>query len=230
LNIDYFSEFSNDFLALLVTVAIVAAYQLYLRHLARLDSSAVLSTFAAEARSAWVESMMSAPDNSLIAIHTLRNSTMAATFLASTAVLLMVGVMTLTGQSPALKETWHALNFVGTLRPEVWLVKLLTMLIVLFFTFFCFSNAIRIFNHVGYLINVRDSISGNCRYSATLVASELSRGGRFFSFGIRAYYYLVPLVCWLFGPLYMVGSAIILVTVMLPWVDRVPVPKELREH
>jgi uncharacterized membrane protein len=230
LNIDNFSDFFNDSLALLVTAVIVAAYHLYLRHLTRRDSSAVLSKFAAEARRAWVVSMMSTPDSSLIAIHTLRNSTMAATFLASTAVLLMVGVMTLSGQSPALKETWHALNFVGTLRPEVWLVKLLTMLAVLFFTFFCFSNAIRIFNHVGYLINVRDSISGDCRYSATLVASELNRGGRFFSLGVRAYYYLVPLICWLFGPLYMVGSTIILVTVMLPWVDRVPAPKEPREH
>lgn len=195
---------------------------MYLRRLTRRDATSVLSNFAAVARSEWVKVIMSTQDSSLLAIQTLRNSTMSATFLASTAVLLMVGVLTLSGQSTNLETTWHVLNFAGALRPEVWLAKILMMLIVLFFAFFCFSNAIRIFNHVGYIINVRGPGDGSNRYAPTLVASELNRGGKYFSLGTRAYYYLIPLVCWLFGPLYMVISTIILVMVLLPWVDRVP--------
>lgn len=210
-----------DAAGLIAAIIVIAAYQLYLRILVKRDSSAVLSHIAAEARSAWVDSIMRSPDNALLAIQTLRNSTLAATFLASTAILLMVGILTLTNQSTGMPSSWHSLNFFGATQPEVWLGKLLAMLALIFFAFFCFSNAIRIFNHVGYLINARDSANQN-NYSARLVAGELNRGGRFFSIGTRAYYYLIPMVCWLFGPLYLVISALILVLVLLPWVDRVP--------
>jgi len=215
----------SDVAALITAIIVIAAYQFYLRILVSRDSSAVLSHIAAEARSAWVESIMRSPDNAVLAIQTLRNSTLAATFLASTAILLMVGILTLTNQSTGMSSSWHSLNFFGATQPEVWLVKLLVMLVLMFFAFFCFSNAIRIFNHVGYLINARNSANENL-YSAHLVASELNRGGRFFSIGTRAYYYLIPMVCWLFGPLYLVLSALILVVILLPWVDRVPLSND----
>ncbi len=211
-------EYANDFVALLATVLVIVAYHVYLNRLSRRDPTAVLRDLAIRAREAWVQTMMTDATHGVLAVQTLRNSSMAATFLASTAVLLMIGVMTLTGQSPALKETWHFLNLVGTLHPEVWLAKILCMLLVLFFAFFSFANAIRIFNHVGYMINVR-SANGTPVFPPRLVAGELNRGGRHFSLGVRAFYYVIPLVCWLFGPLFMVGAALVLVTVLLRRVD-----------
>ncbi len=214
------ADFSIDLAALVFTAAVLASYQLYLHLLARKDPAAVLSHAAAEARSSWVAGIMADPDSGLLAIQTLRNSTMAATFLASTAILLMVGVLTLSGQGPALRETWHALNMTGGLHPGIWLAKLLCMLVVLFFAFFSFSNAIRVFNHVGYMINVPRG-TGLVKFDIALVSAELNRGGRFFSLGLRAYYYLIPLACWLFGPVYMLSAALLLVCFLLPWVDRV---------
>jgi len=164
--------------------------------------------------------MMASPDNAIAAVQTLRNTTMAATFLASTAVLLMIGVLTLLNEASGEQSPWHMLNLFGAVAPAVWLAKILSMLIVMFFAFFCFSNAIRSLNHVGYLINARNE-TGDCYYPPQIVTDELNRGGRFYSLGTRAYYCLIPLVCWLFGPLYMVLSTVILVLLLLPWVDRV---------
>lgn len=217
------SDYWVDIAAFGATVAVLACYQMFLRLSARKNPAAILSHAAAEARTSWVRAIMADPDSGLLAIQTLRNSTMAATFLASTAILLMVGVLTLSGEGPALRETWHALNITGGLQPGIWLAKLLCMLIVLFFAFFSFSNAIRVYNHVGYMINIR-SKPGRVQFDEALVAAELNRGGRFFSLGLRAYYYLIPLVCWLFGPLYMIGAALLLV-LLLPWVDRVALSK-----
>lgn len=208
--------YASDGAALITAIIVIAGYQFYLRILVSRNSSAVLSHIAAEARSAWVESIMRSPDNAILAIQTL---------LASTAILLVVGILTLTNQSTGMSSSWHSLNLFGATRPEVWLAKLLAMLVLMFFAFFSFSNAIRIFNHVGYLINARNSANENL-YSARLVASELNRGGRFFSIGTRAYYYLIPMVRWLFGPLYLVISALVLVVILLPWVDRVPLSNE----
>ena len=220
MNAPLLAEYCNDIIALAVTIGALAAYHYYLRRLIKRDPQAVLSHLAAQARAAWVETMLENPDDGILAIQTLRNSTMAATFLASTAVLLMIGVLTLSGQSAELTATWHALNVAGTLRPEVWLFKLLCMLVTLFFAFYNFSNAIRIYNNVGYMINVRQMHEANT-YSVNLIAGQLNRAGQFFSIGMRSYYYLVPLVCWLFGPLYMVAAAIALVTVLLPRVDKI---------
>ena len=215
------TEYANDIVAVAITAMIISIYHLYLSRVARRSPAAVLSSIATVARDAWVESIMANGDSGLLAIQTLRNSTMAATFLASTAILLMLGVLTLSGQGPGLNESWHYLNVSGSLRPQLWPIKLLTLLLILFFIFFCFSNSIRILNHVGYMITIKSNPEHIC-FSPKQVSSELNRGGKYFSLGVRAFYYLVPIVFWLFGPLYMVGATSILVGIMLPRIDKTP--------
>jgi uncharacterized membrane protein len=213
--------YRNDLIAVLITVGLLTAYQMYLRRVSRRNSMAVLSNAAAFARNAWVETVMANHADAILAIQTLRNSTMAASFLASTAVLLMVGALMLTGQAKSLQATWHFLNIFGTLTPELWLVKLLAILLLLFYAFFSFMNSIRINNHVGYMISIKQD-DGPKLFSPRMVASQLNRGSRYFRLGMRAYYYLVPLIFWLFGPVYMVGSTVILVFSVLPKIDITP--------
>jgi len=241
LNTAALAAHSVDAIAVTVVIGLIGGYHAYLRALARKNPSAVLSSVAAIARTTWVETMMADRANAVLAIQTLRNSTMASTFLASTSILLMVGVLTLSSQGPALKTTWHYVNVAGSLGPELWLIKLLVLLLLLFFAFFSFSNAIRIFNHVGYLINVPQDVNRpeganapesvdlrikptRTRFTPSQVASELNRGGRYYSLGTRTYYYLIPFVFWLFGPLYMIGAATVLVLIMLPRIDKTPLP------
>ncbi len=222
MNETWFEDYFNDLLAIAVTVAIITMYHFFLRRLARRNPASVLSSVATAARTAWVESIMAESGSGILAIQTLRNTTLAATFLASTAILLMLGVLTISGQGPGLNESWHYLNITGSLRPELWPVKLLSLLLLLFFAFFCFSNAIRTLNHVGYMITI-GSQSKQPRCSTAQVAGELNRGGRYFSLGVRSFYYLVPVVFWLFGPLYMVSATIVLVAVLLPKIDVRPI-------
>ncbi len=53
------------------------------------------------------------------------------------------------------------------------------------------------------------------------MAQLLNRSGNYYSLGMRAYYLSVPLVFWLFGPLYLLIASIGLV-VALYHVDRAP--------
>ncbi len=216
-----FAEYANDLIAVLLVVAMIFGYQVQLRRLARRNSAAVFASAATLARSAWVETVMADHNDALLAVQTLRNSSMASSFLASTAILLMVGVLTLTGQAKSLQEAWHFLNVFGTLGPALWLTKLLCILLLLFYAFFNFVNAIRVTNHVGYMISIKEA-PGRTHFSHAMVASQLNRGSQFFSVGVRSYYYLVPLIFWLFGPLYMIVSTVILVFVLLPKIDKTP--------
>ena len=217
----FITKYLNDLIAIALVVTTIASYQYYVRQLARKNPAAVLSSAAARTRRAWVEAMMSDRSNGILAVQTLRNTTMAASFLASTAVLLMVGAMTLTGQASSLQAIWHSLNIFGTVAPEVWLTKILFILLLLFYGFFNLTNSIRIYNHVGYMVSVPPSQEdGYC--SPAIVAKQLNRGGDYFRTGVRVYYYLVPAVFWLFGPIYMIMATALLVFILLPRIDLTP--------
>jgi len=214
------NEFSNDIISFTLCVIMLVLYHIYLHYKTVKDPNYSVSSVNAMARAIWVEVMMSSGKPDVIPIQTFRNSTMAATFLASTAVLLMMGVLTLSGQSDNLNSTWHTLNTFGTTHPNLWLSKLLLLLLDLFVAFFCFSMSIRIYHHVGYMINVPYTLNHK-HISPKHVALHLNRGGKYYYIGMRAFYFLVPLVFWLFGPHFMLLSTIVLV-IALFYIDRAP--------
>ncbi|WP_223246935.1 DUF599 domain-containing protein [Sulfuriferula thiophila] len=204
---------------MLFCTAILGLYHLYLAYKVKKRPTYTIQAVNRIARTAWVETIM-AERRDILAVQTLRNSTMAATFLASTAVLLIIGVLTLSGQGANLSNTWHALNMVGATHDSMWLAKLMLLLSDLFVAFFCFSMSIRMFNHVGFMINVPLALNHKM-ISPRHVALHLNRAGKFYSIGMRAYYFSVPMVFWLFGPHFMVASTILLIFVLY-FLDRAP--------
>jgi uncharacterized membrane protein len=214
-----FAGAHNDLIAIVLTAALLAGYQGFLRVKLRSNPAYTIQAVNVLARAAWVESVMR-DRKDILAVQTLRNSTMAATFLASTAVLLIMGALTLTAQGDKLGETWHALNILGATHSSLWLTKLMVILLDLFVAFFSFSMSIRIYNHVGYMINVPLSLAHKA-ISPEHVAIHLNRGAAFYSIGMRAFYYTVPLVFWLFDPLLMLVSTLALL-IVLHKLDRAP--------
>ena len=211
--------YSTDALSFLLSVLLLALYHLHLKHKERLDPSYTVQAVGRMARTAWVENVMQ-EGKDILAVQTLRNSTMAATFLASTAVLLIIGVLTLGSQGDKLEAAWHTLNIFGAKHAELWMTKLLMLVLDLFFAFFSFSMSIRIFNHVGYMINVPRAMNHKSITPAH-VAIHLNRAGWFYWIGMRAYYFAVPLLFWLFGPHLMLLASICLVYVLYR-LDRAP--------
>lgn len=209
----------NDLVSFLVCTLLIATYQLYLRRKERRSPAYTVKAINILARTAWVETIMMEKKD-ILAVQTLRNSTMAATFLASTAVLLIMGVLTLSGQHTNLEATWHSLNAIGAKHSGLWLAKLLLLLLDLFVAFFSFSMSVRVYNHVGYMINVPVALNHKS-ISPAHVAVHLNRAGAFYHLGMRAYYYCVPIVFWLFGPHFMLVSTIGLLMVLYR-IDRAP--------
>ncbi len=218
-NLSLLDNAGNDLISMLFCTAILGLYHLYLAYKVKKRPTYTIQAVNRIARTAWVETIM-AERRDILAVQTLRNSTMAATFLASTAVLLIIGVLTLSGQGANLSNTWHALNMVGATHDSMWLAKLMLLLSDLFVAFFCFSMSIRMFNHVGFMINVPLALNHKM-ISPRHVALHLNRAGKFYSIGMRAYYFSVPMVFWLFGPHFMVASTILLIFVLY-FLDRAP--------
>lgn len=208
-----------DVIGLVLSLAAIICYQLYLRWRDRVDPTASALYGMNAARAAWVEGVMR-DGRDILAVQTLRNSTMASTFMASTAILLIIGVLTLSAQGDKMSGTWHALNVLGERSADIWLFKLLVMLFDLLFAFFSFCLSIRLYHHIGYQINTPPDLRREVTQPAH-VGAELNRAAIFYRLGMRAYYFTVPLLFWLFGPLMMVAATVVLVF-FLYHLDRAP--------
>jgi uncharacterized membrane protein len=208
-----------DLAGFVLSVAAVAIYQLYLGWRTRRDPASSAQDIMLTTRADWVQTVMR-ERRDILAVQTLRNSTMSASFMASTAVLLIIGVLTLSAQGDKLSGTWHSLNFLGQFAAEMWLFKLLVMLFDLLAAFFSFAMAVRLFHHIGYLVNVPLSPSNETAQLGHVVA-QLNRAGIYYRIGMRAYYFTVPLLFWLFGPLLLLGATVLLVY-FLYHLDRAP--------
>jgi len=210
-----------DLGASLMSFALVAGYHLYLAAIVRKNPFYTVHSANVIARRAWVEHVMSEPTRDIMAVQTLRNSIMAATFCGSTAVLMIMGTLTLISQSAHISESWHVLSFSGADYPELWIAKILLLLLAFIVAFFCFAMVIRLLNHVLYMVNVPAAKRTHPALQPEQVAERLNRAGFFYTAGMRAYYIAVPLVFWLFGPLFLVIASIVLVGVLYR-LDRSP--------
>jgi len=205
--------------ALAAAIALVLAYYAYLRwQVRKRNPHYTVHAVNTLARVRWVETVMASGKMDVLAVQTLRNSVMAASFMASTAILLIIGVLTLSGAEKS-GELWHALN-IGTTDLRLTTLKLLLLLVDFFFAFFCFSMAVRFFNHVGYMINVPVT-HGLEALAPAQVASYLNRAGTYYTYGTRAFFCCVPLVFWFFGPHFMLLAAVALLAALYR-LDRPP--------
>ena len=213
-------DFTRDIAGFGASLALLVSYRGYLHYRLSKDPGYTVQRVNNLVRSAWVENIMNSGNRDIMAVQTLRNAIMGPTFLASTAALLIVGTLTLTGQGDKLSDTWHVLNVFGAKGQELWQAKILLLLLDFMVSFFSFTMAIRLFIHVGFMINVPLSLDHK-PISARHVAIYLNRAGSYHSIGMRAYYFAVPLVFWLFGPHLMLLATMILVVILFV-IDRTP--------
>lgn len=210
-----------DLGAFFVGFVLVAGYHLILAAMVRKNPYYTAHSANVIARRAWVEYVMSDPSREVMAVQTLRNSIMAASFLGSTAVLLMMGTLTLISQSAHISDTWHALSFFGADYAELWIAKVLMLLLAFIVAFFSFAMVVRLLNHVLFMVNVPPEKRTHPALQPEKVAGRLNRAGFYYTVGMRAYYIAVPLVFWLFGPLFLLAASVVLVAVLYR-LDRSP--------
>ncbi|OWW20146.1 DUF599 domain-containing protein [Noviherbaspirillum denitrificans] len=149
-----------------------------------------------EARLLWVRGVMRDRSKDVMAVQSLRNYVMTATFKASSAVLLIIGTLTLSAQAESLSRTW----WIAGAQGDWLLAKLLCLLVVLIAAFFAFAMVLRHLNHVLFMIGL-PAAEASGPFAPEAIAARLNRAGLFYTLGMRAYFLTIPLVFWLFGPL-----------------------------
>ena len=162
-------------------------------------------------RKQWVETIM-AERRDILAVQTLRNWVMASSLLASTAILIALGILNTVVRPAGFEEITHALNMAGTRSETLWVVKLMLLAVLFFLAFFNFTLAIRYFNHAGYGLGLPDRHEGVASHS--FVAEVVNHASLHYTIGMRCYYLAIPLGLWIFGPTWMLIGSIVLIMVI----------------
>ena len=201
----------QEIMLVLVVAIIIVAYHMHLYKKVRCDPLTTAIGITNHARRMWVKGVIR-DKRDILAVQTLRNQVMAATFLASTSILISLGLFSAAFRPGVFSDVSHALNLLGTKTETLWMFKLMLLGILFFFTFFNFTLAIRYNNHAGFMINTFEQ--NDATVSEEAVTQVLNHGALHYTIGMRGFYLSVPLALWLFGPIWMLAGSLVLVTVL----------------
>lgn len=199
----WFSAFTNsDWLALVLFLFGIFGYRIFLFLMLRKRPDSLFLGKLQRYRAAWIDTHCGG-DGSLVVVQTLRNTIMSASFLASTAVILIMGAFNLL----------HTLD--RATDPAV--VKILLVIILLTYTFLNFTWYIREINYMSYILNIPrahlEEIEGGT--ATEHIARMFLDSGILFSLGMRGYYFIIPLLFWFFSPLLMITATLVILYILL---------------
>lgn len=200
------AEFETDIVALLLSALSVVAYYIFLSMKVRENPTYTIHGVHALARRLWVFNIMRNQEKGLMGVQTLRNWIMGSSLMASTAAILIIGTLTLSGQAENITRSWHVLSMTSSHAAELWIVKVMALLITFIVAFFAFAMSVRLANHVVFMLNVPE-YEAHHNLSPESVARRLHRSGTMFSIGMRAFLFAIPLVFWLFGPYFLLAAS-----------------------
>ena len=201
---------SANWLAALVTVVILAAYEVRLTLAQRRRPGELARTAHVSLREDWFAEVSAQRGSEILAVQTLRNSLMSATMTASTAVLGLMGTVTLA--APSLHG---ALSEEVTLFPNLTtrLALELVLLALLFASLVSSAMSVRYFNHLGFIGGMPVESEGRKRWAATGKAYA-RKAGLLYAWGLRQLLLVAPILASMLHPFAGPAAAVILVIVL----------------
>jgi Protein of unknown function, DUF599 len=183
-----------DWAAVALSVLMAIGYEWVVIRRAERDPTGVARTAHGDVRAAWAFALGRHKGSEIIAVQTLRNSLMSATIVASTAALALMGSISLV--APAISRGEALLD------PTPGRVIELLLMTVLFASFVCAALAMRLYNHAGFLMAFPVE-SSQRRALDPVAALYLRRAGFCYSWSLRLFFCVAPLVSGLVAPILM---------------------------
>lgn len=202
-------------LGLAASLVAVGGYELRAVLRGRRDPHATARSVHSVLRAQWVAALAAQAGSEIVAVQTLRNSLMSATISASTAALALMGTLTFT--APVLADSATELGLRGlTVRTVLELLLLST----LFASYVCSAMAMRFYNHAGFALSLPVGSQARERW-APVALDHLQRAGLLYSWGLRCFMFVAPIVAGLFNAMLMLPATLVLVAVLSRF-DRAP--------
>lgn len=204
---------TSAWIAAIATLGTVLAYEAWLAVAQRTLPQQLARTAHASLREDWFAAVSAHPGSELLAVQTLRNSLMSATMTASTAVLGLMGTLSLT--APTLNATLGQAA-VGAEWPHFTprLAMELVLLCLLFASLVLSAMAVRYYHHAGFIGGMPVGSAQRQRWAAT-GTTYVRKAGLLYSWGLRQLLLVVPVVAFILHPLAGVAGALLVVATLV---------------
>lgn len=166
-------------------------------------------------RRTWVENMLK-PGQALTAVQSFRNIHMAASFLASSSIVFIGSIIYLIFN---IEQTSGIVTGRGTIELHDYLlfIKLLTLMVMFLLSLLNFTLCIRLLNYLAILVGASpETIEETMKMNAVdYITKMFSTAGIHYTFGIRGFYYTIPLIGWFLGTWLFIALTIIVLFLCL---------------
>lgn len=202
-------------LATLATIAVLIAYEVVLTVAQRRHPERLARSAHAALREEWFIAVSQQEGSEILAVQTLRNSLMSATMTASTAMLGLIGTVTLA--APSLHASFVGSAMLPSITPQ--LVLELLLLSLLFASLVCSAMAVRYYNHLGFIVGMPVESEARKRWAQAGTA-YVRRAGVLYSWGLRHLILVAPILACLLHPLAGPIAGVVVVVALVGF-DRV---------
>lgn len=141
----------------------------------------------------------------------------SATFLASTTIFILAGLIAILGTMDTAIEIIGELRYAVQSSREIWELKLIVLLLIFIYAFFKFTWSMRHFNYLSIMIGAAPSIDALPEWSETFAeraAKVSSKASNTFNRGLRAYYFGLAFLSWFIHPLVFILATLLVVGVL----------------
>jgi uncharacterized membrane protein len=138
-------------------------------------------------------------------------------FFASTAILIIAGLLAVLGAKEQAIALVMDLPFTVSTSREIWEAKILFMILVFIYAFFKFVWSMRQYNYCSILVGAAPAASelpDDFEEIGTSIATLASLAAKHSNRGIRAYYFGLAALGWFVHPWLLLASAIWVVMVL----------------
>ena len=201
---------SSGWTAALITVAVLAAYEVMLVVTERRRPRALARAAHASLREDWFTALGTQKGSEILGVQTLRNALMSAGMTASTAALGLMGTVPLAAASLHANLGEGALA-IGSLTPR--LVLELVLLAMLFASLVSSVMAVRYYNHASFIVAIPIESTMRSEWAGA-GASYLGRAGRLYSWSLRHLMLVVPIVASILHPGAGPAAAVLVVAIL----------------
>jgi uncharacterized membrane protein len=195
----------------LATFCVLTVYHIYWVYQVRRAPLRTYTGITRYLRHIWVESIMT-EKRDILSVQTLRNWIMASSFLASTAMLVGLGLLSFLLRPEHMAEIPFEFTLIFSKMKTLFLAKLMILMVHFFFAFFSFTLSIRYLNQINFMINV--PIECDPLLTPDFIAHTLDLGMLHYTMGMRAFYLSVVVTLWLFGPVWMFLGSLVLTYIL----------------
>lgn len=162
-------------------------------------------------RRSWVQNMLK-EGNTITAVQSLRNINMAASFLASSSIVFVGGMIYMV---LSIDKTSAIITGIETHHIQDYLLflKILSLIIMFLTSLLNFSLCIRLLNYLAILIGSSPQVIEETvgESAVDYITRLFSKAGVHYTFGIRGFYYSIPVIFWFLSPtLFLVLTLLIL--------------------